>query len=127
MTPPFPSAVAETLRAIRALRPGELVRGTYPDAIPAVFTFVRAAGAPSRNRFPARSSAPVAVLVYDADHDAAERRASDLEAALLTFAGDDRVSGFRPLSGPVADDDPDNGRPFASFSVVAHLRPTPIP
>jgi hypothetical protein len=69
--------------------------------------------------------ADVRVLVYHGDEGLCHDLASLLYAHLLSATSSD-VRAINPGDGPGLDEDPDNGLPFAYFTITARLRPRSV-
>lgn len=67
--------------------------------------------------------ANVRILCYGRDVGDSLRLAALCEGLLLAEVATDALRGCSPLTGPLDSQDPDNGLPFAYFTITARLRP----
>lgn len=115
------------LTVLRVLAPeasyGTRARDDFPEGdVPALPYAQIRAGTPWF-RWPVMASAPIRIVVWAETEAASTALAWRLHAFLLDYEGGPDVRGFGAQVGPAPADDPDTGRPLASFTVTARLRP----
>lgn len=125
----FADAQIVTLAALRAQAGTEATYGTrdltaFPAGDVPALPYAMVRTGPTSIRYPVTATASVRVVVWADTEAASVALAWRLLAALMDYPGDATVRGFGDPLGPVPAEDPDvPGRPLASFTVAARLRP----
>ncbi|MDG4801719.1 hypothetical protein [Micromonospora sp. WMMD980] len=119
-----------TLAVLRPAHP-EVTFGTKTpdsfdggDAPPTPYAMVRTDN--TAMRYPVAATSTVRVTVWAESEAAGVALAFRILATLLDYPGGPAVRSFGHYTGPLPTTDPDNGRPVASITVGARLRPISI-
>lgn len=115
------------LRVLRALAPdttyGTKAHDEFPEGDVPALPYVQVRAGTPWFRWPVMATAPIRVVAWADTEAASTALAWRLHGLVLDYEGGPDVRGFSPQLGPTPADDPDTGRPLASFTVTARLRP----
>lgn len=124
----FPDPMLATLAVLRAAGTAATFGTKTPDAFPAgsipAPPYAMVAVDASSLRTLVAETVTLRVSVWGTDDVSGYALARHLRATLLAYAGDALVRSYAALTGPVPTHDPDDGKPLATFTVAARLRPT---
>jgi len=115
------------LTILRALAPSTTYGTKAPEEFPEgdvpVLPYAQVRAGTSAVRWPVLVSTPVRVVVWAETEAASTALAWRLLALLLDYKGGPDIRNFGDPLGPTPADDPETGRPLATFTVTARLRP----